>query len=268
MWGHWHPHAPRRSRARSNHLAPLCVLARARPPAARNFKLLDELEQAEKPKDGRGADVSLGPAALASRSRHGRLSSRRDVRPPCAGLASRDDLFLTNWNASIVQAPVRHVFWHDRSAVRRAPPASRPPNAGVCGCLHCYTCITTCACVCTRSLPPPQGGSSEPRIWFLSLHAGDRYPEVPPTIKFSSRVTLDCVDASGNVCPWAACACVHFRELRSVRWVGGMCVQVRPDRLPYLASWDRSKSMFGALTELKALIARASRSQPPDGSSY
>ena len=44
--------------------------------------------------------------------------------------------------------------------------------------------------------------------------------------------------------------------------------QVRPDRLSYLASWNRKKSMFGALSEIKMLIARASKSQPADGSSY
>ncbi len=44
-----------------------------------------------------------------------------------------------------------------------------------------------------------QGGSAEPRLWFLSLVAGERYPDVPPTIRFTSRVNLECVDGSGVV---------------------------------------------------------------------
>ena len=57
-------------------------------------------------------------------------------------------------------------------------------------------------------------------------------------------------------------------SLTTPTWTGRLCVQVRPERLPYLGSWDRSKSMFGALQELKGVIARAPKSQPSDGSTY
>jgi hypothetical protein len=137
--------------------------------SARNFKLLDELEEAEKPKGDRGADISLGRCKLQTCSRQ--VSPCLTFLPACAGLASRDDLFLTNWNASIVQAPVRS-------------PCVVGVFAEVCSVVACALC---------------QGGSAEPRIWFLSLVAGERYPDVPPTIRFTSRVNLDCVDASGVV---------------------------------------------------------------------
>jgi hypothetical protein len=40
-------------------------------------------------------------------------------------------------------------------------------------------------------------------------------------------------------------------------------------KVPYLSSWNASKSsMYGALTEVKGLISRASRAQPPDGATY
>lgn len=42
-------------------------------------------------------------------------------------------------------------------------------------------------------------GGGEPRLWFLTLHAPERYPAVAPTIKFTSKVAMDCVDARGNV---------------------------------------------------------------------
>ncbi len=62
-----------------------------------------------------------------------------------------------------------------------------------------------------------QGGSGEPRLWFLSLVAGERYPDAPPTIKFESRVNLDCVDSSGNV---RARVCFCLAVLRAVGSLG------------------------------------------------
>lgn len=44
--------------------------------------------------------------------------------------------------------------------------------------------------------------------------------------------------------------------------------QVIPARVPYLASWTPAKNMYGALAELKGLIARAGRAQPPDGTNF
>jgi hypothetical protein len=86
----------------------------------RNFKLLDELEEAERSIKG-GADVSLGLAG--------------------------DDPSLSSWNCSIFA----------------------------------------------------QAGGGEPRMWSLSLYCDKDYPAKPPTIKFSSKVVMDCVDAKGNV---------------------------------------------------------------------
>ena len=87
----------------------------------RNFKLLDELDEAERSTKG-GADVSLG-------------------------LAQTDDNTLSYWNCSIFA----------------------------------------------------QAGGGEPRMWSLSLHCDKDYPSKPPTLKFSSKIVMDCVDAKGNV---------------------------------------------------------------------
>ena len=63
----------------------------------------------------------------------------------------------------------------------------------------------------------------------------------PPSIAFNSRVTLECVDPRGNV------------------MVG---------KVPYLASWNGTKTLYGALTEIKHMLARAPKTQPPDGTNY
>ena len=144
---------------RPPHLRPLFA------PPARNFKLLDELEEAEKGSKG-AADISLG-------------------------LADSGDSTMTVWQASIIVA------------------------AG--------------------------GGSGEPRMWSLRMTAGKDYPKAPPSVQFISRITMDGVDARGNV----ALA-----------------------KVPYLASWNPGKCLHGVLTDIKSLIARAPKAQPPDGSNF
>lgn len=42
-------------------------------------------------------------------------------------------------------------------------------------------------------------GGGEARMWFLKLHADANYPKAPPTLAFTSKVMLDCVDSRGNV---------------------------------------------------------------------
>ena len=64
-------------------------------------------------------------------------------------------------------------------------------------------------------------------------------------------------------CP--ACALRHPRRPAPRR---PRALQVVAAKVPYLSSWNGSKTMLGALTELKALISRASRAQPPDGANY
>lgn len=85
-------------------------------------------------------------------------------------------------------------------------------------------------------------GGGEPRLWSLALRADERYPAAPPSIRFISKVALgEVVDASGRV---------------------------NPAKVPYLASWNPSKTMYGALQEIRNLIARASRAQPPEGANF
>lgn len=117
-----------------------------------------------------------------------------------------------------------------------------------------------------------QGGGPDLRIWFLSVYVDDKYPTVPPAIKFSSKINLDCVDARGNVRVYQqrtpGCTERTLHSLLSSSCHHARSLQVLPARMPYLASWNSSKSIMGALNELKALIARAPRAQPADDATY
>ncbi len=84
-------------------------------------------------------------------------------------------------------------------------------------------------------------GGGEPRIWFVTLTADKDYPAKAPTVKFTSKIAMECVDARGNV---------------------------NAAKVPYLASWNPSKTMIGVLQEIKQLIQRAPRAQPADGTNF
>ena len=85
------------------------------------------------------------------------------------------------------------------------------------------------------------GGAGEVRMWTLKLHCCANYPKVAPAIAFTSKIVMDGVDAKGAL----AAA-----------------------KVPYLASWNPSKTMHGALSEIKGLISKAPRAQPPEGQNY
>ncbi|KAA8576846.1 hypothetical protein MFRU_014g00680 [Monilinia fructicola] len=132
----------------------------------RNFRLLEELEKGEK---GLGADA-------------------------CSyGLTDGDDLYMSNWNGTI--------------------------------------------------LGPPHG-VHENRIYSLTMHCGENYPDVPPTIKFTNRINLPAVQDDGKV---------------------------DPSKIACLANWQRHYTMETVLTELRKYMAHPANKklpQPQEGSTY
>ncbi|KAF7893195.1 uncharacterized protein EAF02_000733 [Botrytis sinoallii] len=132
----------------------------------RNFRLLEELEKGEK---GLGADA-------------------------CSyGLTDGDDLYMSNWNGTIL-----------------GPPHSVHEN----------------------------------RIYSLTMHCGENYPDVPPTIKFTNKINLPGVQDDGTV---------------------------DPSRFACLANWQRHNTMETVLTELRKYMASPINKklpQPQEGSTY
>mgnify|MGYP000207926013 FL=1 len=81
------------------------------------------------------------------------------------------------------------------------------------------------------------------RIYSLEIECGDSYPDVPPTVRFTTKIVLPCVNAQGVVDPRA---------------------------LPVLATWGRNNKMEDILHALYKLMAHpsAKRAQPPEGETY
>ncbi|BEJ15784.1 hypothetical protein CspHIS471_0503890 [Cutaneotrichosporon sp. HIS471] len=92
-------------------------------------------------------------------------------------------------------------------------------------------------------LGPPHS-AYENRIFSLSIYCGDKYPDLPPVVKFESRINLPCVDQHGLV------------DLARVR---------------SLQQWRRDYSLENVLVELRREMASPSNRkthQPPEGSEF
>ncbi|KAK1922658.1 ubiquitin-conjugating enzyme/RWD-like protein [Papiliotrema laurentii] len=92
-------------------------------------------------------------------------------------------------------------------------------------------------------LGPPHS-AYENRIFSLSIYCGDRYPDVPPLVKFESKINLPCVDQNGMV---------NF------------------SRVPSIANWKRDFTLETVLVELRRDMASPSnrkQPQPAEGSEF
>lgn len=92
-------------------------------------------------------------------------------------------------------------------------------------------------------LGPPHS-NHENRIYSLMIVCGESYPDVPPQVKFVSKINLPCVDEQGHVVV---------------------------EKFDTLKAWKRTYSMETILLELrKAMAAPANKKlvQPPEGTTY
>ncbi|CCE65045.1 hypothetical protein TPHA_0J02250 [Tetrapisispora phaffii CBS 4417] len=92
-------------------------------------------------------------------------------------------------------------------------------------------------------LGPPHSNHSN-RIYSLSIECGPSYPDEPPTLKFISKINLNCVDSATGV--------------------------VKPDFNP-IKNWKRSYTMETILLELRKEMAHPSNKmlpQPKEGETY
>ncbi|WWC73021.1 uncharacterized protein I206_106986 [Kwoniella pini CBS 10737] len=92
-------------------------------------------------------------------------------------------------------------------------------------------------------LGPPHS-AYENRIFSLSIYCGDRYPDMPPLVKFESKITLPCVDQQGFV---------NF------------------SRIPSISNWKRDFTLETVLVELRRDMASPSNRktpQPAEGTEF
>ncbi|CXH99999.1 ubiquitin-conjugating enzyme E2, putative [Plasmodium berghei] len=84
----------------------------------------------------------------------------------------------------------------------------------------------------------------ENRIYSLTVFCGENYPDVPPTVKFDTKIEMTCVDSTGNV---------------------------MKSHLHILKNWNRSYTIETILIALRQeMLSSANKrlSQPNEGESY
>jgi len=90
----------------------------------------------------------------------------------------------------------------------------------------------------------PPRTAFENRMYSLRLECGADYPDKPPTVRFASRINMNCVNSNGAV------------ELRMV---------------PILTRWQREYTIKTLLQELRRLMLMKENmklAQPPEGSVF
>lgn len=96
----------------------------------------------------------------------------------------------------------------------------------------------------TGTIIGPSNTVHDGRIYTLKIVCGLDYPERPPTVKFQSRINMDCVGADGRI---------------------------NPNAFGILGRWNRSYTMETVLCELRRAMASPTNKrlpQPPEGTTY
>jgi len=91
----------------------------------------------------------------------------------------------------------------------------------------------------------PNGSAHEGRIYSLKIYCDNNYPNKPPTVKFTSRVNLGCVNQQTGV--------------------------IDINKFHILANWKSSYTMETILVELRREMTTAANkklAQPPEGSNF
>ncbi|MCJ1336103.1 E2 ubiquitin-conjugating protein mms2 [Bachmanniomyces sp. S44760] len=105
-------------------------------------------------------------------------------------------------------------------------------------------------------LGPPHS-AHENRIYSLNIHCGDKYPDVPPTVQFVSKINLPCVDQrTGKVWHYQASTWVTL----TVILLGGSFKATLPnaveERIHDGDNFDRVEKIHGTTSAQKATAAR------------
>lgn len=91
----------------------------------------------------------------------------------------------------------------------------------------------------------PPNSNHENRIYSLRITCGENYPDIPPSVKFISKINLPCVDKSNG--------------------------DVIPSQFKTLSKWSRSYSIEILLLDLRKLMADPQNKklpQPKEGETF
>ncbi|VDP89408.1 unnamed protein product [Echinostoma caproni] len=98
----------------------------------------------------------------------------------------------------------------------------------------------------------------ENRIYMLKFECGPNYPDVPPSVRFVTKIRMQGVNESTG----------QFSIIIDFRFI---LLQVDPRMFPTLTKWTRGLQIRHVLLELRQKMASSENGrlpQPPEGSTF
>lgn len=111
----------------------------------------------------------------------------------------------------------------------------------------------------------------EGRIYQLKLFCDKDYPDKPPTVRFHSRINMNCVSHDNGMVHTLSLFPLFLLPLFLYSYNWTCHVQVDPKKFGLLANWQREYSMEDILTQLRKEMASAQNRklvQPPEGTFF
>lgn len=107
----------------------------------------------------------------------------------------------------------------------------------------------------------------ENRMYSLKIDCGERYPDEPPTIKFLTKININCINQNGVVSYNIINLYIPLCFLKLFLQI----FQVDSRLVPMLSRWNREYTIKSLLQEIRRIMTckeNLKLAQPPEGSCF
>lgn len=104
----------------------------------------------------------------------------------------------------------------------------------------------------------------ENRIYSLKIECGESYPDEPPTLRFLSKININCINQSNGVVSG-----LHLYNKKKLK--KRFIFQVDHRLVPMLSRWNRDYTIKTMLQEIRRIMTMKDNiklAQPPEGSCF